>query len=132
MVSKSVPACQVLKQAHAALQRGGKQAARRRAQIAAAMAPELEDTWLILAAVARPPQPALPPWNGRWRSTLQPERARAIVIDERRAHSQVADLAECYPGWSKGQSLMNFGLTHPYQHVREISVLASLLGVVFE
>ena len=54
MASNSVPAYQVLKQAHAALQRGDKQAARRRVQIVATIAPEVEDPWLILAAVARP------------------------------------------------------------------------------
>jgi hypothetical protein len=65
-------------------------------------------------------------------ATLQPERARMIVIDEGLAHSQAAELAEWYTGWSKGKCLMNFGLTHPYQHVGEMSVIASLLGVVFE
>jgi lipoprotein-anchoring transpeptidase ErfK/SrfK len=54
MTKNSVPASQTLKQAHAALMRGNKQEARHWAQIAAAMAPELEEPWLILAAVARP------------------------------------------------------------------------------
>jgi len=63
---------------------------------------------------------------------LQPERVRTIVIDEGLAHSQAADLVDTYVGWSKGKCLMNFGLTHPYQHVGEIGVIASLLGVVFE
>jgi hypothetical protein len=63
---------------------------------------------------------------------LQPERARMIVIDEGLAHSQAAELAEWYAGWSNGKFLMNHGLTHSYQHVGEIGVIASLLGVVFD
>jgi lipoprotein-anchoring transpeptidase ErfK/SrfK len=54
MISKSLPPHQALEQATAALQRGDKQAARHWAQIAAAGLPELEDPWLILAAVAKP------------------------------------------------------------------------------
>jgi hypothetical protein len=64
--------------------------------------------------------------------TLQPERARMIVIDEGLAHSNAAELAQWYTGWSRGRCLMTFGLTHPYQHVGEMGVIASLLGVVFE
>jgi len=63
---------------------------------------------------------------------LQPERVRVIVIDEGLAHSQAADLVGWYTGWSKVKFLMNHGLTHPYQHVGEIGVIASLLGVVFD
>ena len=64
--------------------------------------------------------------------TLSRERARMIVIDEGLAHPSAIDLAEWYAGWSKGRCLMNFGLTHPYQHVGEMGVIASLLGVVFD
>ena len=42
------------------------------------------------------------------------------------------DLVIKYTGWTKGKCLMNFALTHPYQHVGEIGVIASLLGVNFE
>ena len=54
MTSNSAPASQLLKQAYEALQRGDKQAARRWAQLAAQRSPDLEEPWLILAAVARP------------------------------------------------------------------------------
>jgi hypothetical protein len=54
MISDSIPASQVVKRAYEALRGGDKQAARHWAQIAARMAPDMEDPWLILAAVARP------------------------------------------------------------------------------
>ena len=60
------------------------------------------------------------------------ERARVIVVDEGLAHSHAEDLIRNYTGWSKGKCLMNFGLTHPYQHVGEMGVIASLLGVDFD
>ena len=63
---------------------------------------------------------------------LQPERVRAIVIDEGLAHPAALDLVDVYTGWTKGKCLMNFGLTHPYQHVGEMGVIASLLGIVFD
>jgi len=65
-------------------------------------------------------------------AVLQPERVQMIVIDEGLGHSQTAELVQNYTGWSKGKCLLNFGLTHPYQHVGEIGVIASLLGVVFD
>jgi hypothetical protein len=64
--------------------------------------------------------------------TLQPDRVRVIIIDEGLAHSEAADLVKWYTGWSKGKCLMTFGLTHPFQHVGEMGVIASLLGIVFE
>ena len=54
MASQSIPPSQALKQAINALQRGDKHAARTWAQIAASLAPDMEEPWLILAAVARP------------------------------------------------------------------------------
>ena len=54
MASQSIPPSQALKQATNALQRGDKHAARAWAQIAASLAPDMEEPWLILAAVARP------------------------------------------------------------------------------
>jgi hypothetical protein len=65
-------------------------------------------------------------------ATLTPERARVIAIDQGLAHSGADDLAKWYTGWSKGKSLMVFGLTHPFEHVGEMGVIASLLGIVFE
>ncbi len=55
-----------------------------------------------------------------------------ILFDEGLAHPKAAGLLENYLDWTKGKCLINFGLTHPYQHVGEIGVIASLLGVVFE
>jgi lipoprotein-anchoring transpeptidase ErfK/SrfK len=54
MASQSIPPNQALKQATDALQRGDKHAARTWAQIAASLAPDMEEPWLILAAIARP------------------------------------------------------------------------------
>jgi hypothetical protein len=60
------------------------------------------------------------------------ERARAIIIDAGLAHSNPEELVNWYTGWSKGKCLMLFGLTHPFQHVGEMGVIASLLGIEFE
>ncbi len=65
-------------------------------------------------------------------AVMEEDRLRMILFDEGLAHPQSAGLLENYLGWTKGKCLMNFGLTHPYQHVGEIGVIASLLGVDFE
>jgi lipoprotein-anchoring transpeptidase ErfK/SrfK len=54
MASQSILPSQALKEATNALQRGDKHVARTWAQIAASLAPDMEEPWLILAAVARP------------------------------------------------------------------------------
>jgi lipoprotein-anchoring transpeptidase ErfK/SrfK len=54
MLSQSISPSQALIQATRALQSGDKHAARKWAQLAAALAPELEEPWLILGAVSRP------------------------------------------------------------------------------
>jgi multiple sugar transport system permease protein len=54
MTRNYIPASQALKQAYAALQSGDKHAARYWAQITLSMVPNMEDPWLILAAVAKP------------------------------------------------------------------------------
>jgi lipoprotein-anchoring transpeptidase ErfK/SrfK len=54
MASPSIQPSQVLNQAINALQRGDKHAARTWAQIAVALLPDIEEPWLILAAVAKP------------------------------------------------------------------------------
>ncbi len=64
--------------------------------------------------------------------TIQPKRLRVILLDEGLAHSDPEGLVKWYSGWSKGKCLMTFGLTHPYQHIGEIGVIASLLGIVFD
>jgi hypothetical protein len=63
---------------------------------------------------------------------LGQERVRTIVVDEGLAHSNPEGFVTNYTGWTKGKCLMNLGLTHPYQHVGEIGVIASLLGIDFD
>jgi hypothetical protein len=63
---------------------------------------------------------------------LEEEHLRQILIDEGLAHSNPEAFVENYLGWSKGKCLMNLGLTHAYQHVGEIGVIATLLGVEFD
>jgi hypothetical protein len=65
-------------------------------------------------------------------AVMDEPRLRMILFDEGLAHPRAAGLLENYLGWTKGKCLMNFGMTHPYQHVGEIGVIASLLGVVFD
>ena len=65
-------------------------------------------------------------------ATMAADRLRTILVDEGLAHSHAEELLANYQGWTKGKCLMNFGLTHPYQHVGEIGVIASLLGIVFD
>jgi hypothetical protein len=63
---------------------------------------------------------------------MEEHRLRMILFDEGLAHPQAAGLLENYLGWTKGKCLMNFGMTHPYQHVGEIGVIAGLLGIEFD
>jgi hypothetical protein len=65
-------------------------------------------------------------------TVMEADRLRMILVEEGLAHSNPESLLQNYLGWSKGKCLFNFGLTHPYQHVGEIGVIASLLGVVFD
>lgn len=65
-------------------------------------------------------------------AVMEVDRLRAILLDEGLAHSRAGGLVENYTGWTKGKCLMTFGLTHPFQHVGEIGVIASLLGVEME
>jgi hypothetical protein len=60
---------------------------------------------------------------------LQTDHIRKIVVEEGLAHSQAEELIATYTGWTKSRCLMNFCLTHPYQHVGEIGVIAGLLGI---
>ena len=64
-------------------------------------------------------------------AVMEEEYLRVILFDEGLASPRSAGLLENYLGWTKGKCLMNFGMTHPYQHVGEIGVIASLLGVDF-
>lgn len=61
--------------------------------------------------------------------TMKEDRLRVILFDEGLAGPRAAGLLENYTGWSKGKVLMNLALTHAYQHVGEMGVIASLLGV---
>jgi hypothetical protein len=63
---------------------------------------------------------------------LESNRLRMILVHEGLAHSDPEGLLKHYNGWSKGKCLMLFGLTHPYQHAGQISIIAKLLGVSFE
>lgn len=57
-------------------------------------------------------------------------RLRVILVDEGLAGPQADGLLANYTGWNKGRYLLHFGLTHPFQHVGEIGVIAGLLGTV--
>jgi hypothetical protein len=63
---------------------------------------------------------------------MEEDYLRQLMVDEGLAHSNAEGFIKNYLGWSKGKCLMNFGMTHPYQHLGEIGVIASLLGVEFE
>ncbi len=56
---------------------------------------------------------------------------RRVLFDEGLAHPRAGGLLQNYLGWPRSKFLTNLGMTHPYQHVGEIGVIASLLGVVF-
>jgi hypothetical protein len=64
--------------------------------------------------------------------SMEEKQLRQIMVDEGLAHSQAEGFIQNYRGWSKVKCLMTFGLTHSWQHVGEIEVIASLLGVEFE
>lgn len=60
---------------------------------------------------------------------LEPAKIRHVLFEEGFAHSNGAWLESAYTGWLRGKCLIHFSLTHSYQHVGEIAVLASLQGV---
>lgn len=64
--------------------------------------------------------------------TLSEALVRQVVVDEGLALRDAEGYVANYTGWSKGRTLMNLALTHPYQHVGEMGVIASLLGVNFD
>lgn len=59
-------------------------------------------------------------------------RLRKLMIEEGLAHVNAEGFIANYLGWTRGKCLMTFGLTHAFQHVGEIEVIAALLGVEFE
>lgn len=62
---------------------------------------------------------------------MEEKQLRQIMVNEGLAHSQAEGFIKNYLGWSKGKCLMTFGLTHSFQHLGEMEVIASLLGVEF-
>ena len=64
-------------------------------------------------------------------TALDAERLRVILIDEGLAHSHATELLESYARWTHGDCVLNLGLTHPFQHLGVMNVLASLQGVDF-
>jgi hypothetical protein len=65
-------------------------------------------------------------------ATLPEPYLRQVLFAEGLAHPNAGGLLQNYAGWTKAQFLFNLGLTHPYQHVGEIGVLATLLGITFD
>lgn len=64
-------------------------------------------------------------------AAMEEAQLRRIMVDEGLAHSNAEGFIRNYLGWTKGKCLMTFGLTHSWQHVGEMEVIASLLGVEF-
>jgi Tfp pilus assembly protein PilF len=93
MTIEIVPASQALKRAKDALQRGDKQAARRWAQVTVSMVPNMEDPWLIMAAVANPRA-----------SVIYLERALEIAPDSERARKGL-EWARGRPAWEQSQPI---------------------------
>lgn len=69
---------------------------------------------------------------GELGAVLEEARVRQIVVDEGLAHVDAEGFVANYTGWSKAKCLFTFGLTHGFQHVGEIEVIATLVGVEFE
>lgn len=63
--------------------------------------------------------------------TLGKDRLQTILVTEGLAHSEPEALLQNYLGWTVGKAVMTFGLTHPFQHLGEIEVIATLQGVDF-
>jgi len=63
---------------------------------------------------------------------MEEPRLRQIMVSEGLAHVDAEGFIKNYLGWSKGKCLMTFGLTHSYQHLGEIRIIATLVGVEFD
>jgi hypothetical protein len=58
------------------------------------------------------------------------EHIHTVLFDEGYAMaSEAAGLEQNYTGWSKGRWLMALGLTHSFEHVGQMGVIASLLDL---
>lgn len=64
---------------------------------------------------------------------IDAERLRKIVYDEGVARPGAAEgFFQNYLGRTKGNILMSLGLTHSFEHIGEMGVIAGLLGVELE
>jgi hypothetical protein len=57
------------------------------------------------------------------------ERIRQVLVDEGEARSDGLSLVEHYAGWKRGRYLLAYALTHSFEHVGEMGVIISLLGI---
>lgn len=64
-------------------------------------------------------------------SVMDAEYLQRVVTSQNLAYSKPDEMVKLYLGWSKAKCLFNFALTHPFQHIGEIDVIASLLGLQF-
>ncbi|MFN8467411.1 MAG: DinB family protein [Caldilineaceae bacterium] len=64
--------------------------------------------------------------------TLDEPLLRRVLFTEGHAHPNAGGLLQNYLGWTKSKCLFNLALTHAYQHVGEIGVIATLLGIEFD
>jgi hypothetical protein len=62
---------------------------------------------------------------------MEEPRLRQIMVADGLAHSNARGFIKNYLGWTRGKCLLTFGLTHSWQHVGEMEVLATLLGLEF-
>ena len=62
---------------------------------------------------------------------MEEARLRKILVEEGLAHSEAEGFIRNYLGWTKEKCLLTYGLTHSWQHLGEMEVIASLLGVDF-
>jgi len=65
-------------------------------------------------------------------AAMEESQLRQILVSEGLAHSQAEGFIKNYLGWTRGKCLMTFGLTHSFQHLGEMEVIASLVGVEFK
>lgn len=64
-------------------------------------------------------------------SLMVEDRVRQIIVEDGLAHSNPEGFIQNYTGWSRMKCLMTFGLTHTWQHLGEMEVLATVVGVNF-
>ncbi len=114
MTQASIPASQALKHAFDALRAGDKQSARRWAQAAIAQAPDMEDPWLVLAAVSNPRA-----------SIVYCERALAIHPNSPRA-LKALEWAHARRPWEQPEPLPHKAGTVPIRPPASLRPVASI------